>query len=74
MIDNKHRFTIVIPVLNEENNIKELIFLIKKNLKNFKYEIIFIDDNSTDNTKVIIKNYLSQNLRYYLRKKIKISL
>lgn len=34
MIDNKHRFTIVIPVLNEENNIKELIFLIKKNLKN----------------------------------------
>ena len=71
MIDNKHRFTIVIPVLNEENNIKELIFLIKKNLKNFKYEIILIDDNSTDNTKVIIKNYLSQNLRYYLRKKNK---
>lgn len=71
MIDNKHRFTIVIPVLNEENNIKELIFLIKKNLKNFKYEIIFIDDNSTDNSKVIIKNYLSRNLRYYLRKKNK---
>ena len=71
MIDNKYRFAIVIPVLNEENNIKELIFLIKKNLKNFKYEIILIDDNSTDNTKVIIKNYLSQNLRYYLRKKKK---
>ena len=71
MIDNKHRFTIVIPVLNEENNIKELIFLIKKNLKNFKYEIIFIDDNSTDNSKVVIKKYLSQNLRYYLRKKNK---
>jgi dolichol-phosphate mannosyltransferase len=68
---NKYKFTIIIPVLNEENNIKELIFLIKKNLKNFKYEIIFIDDNSTDNTKVIIKNYLSQNLRYYLRKKNK---
>jgi dolichol-phosphate mannosyltransferase len=71
MIYSKNRFTIVIPVLNEENNIKELIFLIKKNLKNFKYEIIFIDDNSTDNSKVIIKNYLSQNLRYYLRKKNK---
>lgn len=71
MIDDKHRFTIVIPVLNEENNIKELIFLIKKNLKNFKYEIIFIDDNSTDNTKNVIKNYLSRNLRYYLRKKNK---
>jgi dolichol-phosphate mannosyltransferase len=68
---NKYKFSIIIPVLNEENNIEELIFLIKKNLKNFKYEIIFIDDNSTDNSKVVIKNYLSQNLRYYLRKKNK---
>lgn len=71
MIYKKHRFTIIIPILNEENNIKKLIFLIKKNLKNFMYEIIFIDDNSTDNSKVVIKNYLSQNLRYYLRKKNK---
>ena len=68
---NKYKFTIIIPVLNEENNIEELIFLIKKNLKSFKYEIIFIDDNSTDNSKVVIKNYLSRNLRYYLRKKNK---
>jgi dolichol-phosphate mannosyltransferase len=68
---NKHRLTIIIPVLNEENNIKKLIFLIKKNLRKFKYEIIFIDDNSTDNSKVIIKNHISQNLRYYLRKKNK---
>ena len=68
---NKYKFSIIIPVLNEENNIEELIFLIKKNLKNFKYEIIFIDDNSTDNSKVVIKNYLSRNLRYYLRKKNK---
>jgi dolichol-phosphate mannosyltransferase len=51
---NKYKFSIIIPVLNEENNIEELIFLIKKNLKNFKYEIIFIDDNSTDNSKVVI--------------------
>jgi len=68
---NKRRLTIIIPVLNEENNIKKLIFLIKKNLRKFKYEIIFIDDNSTDNSKVIIKKHISQNLRYYLRKKNK---
>ena len=68
---NKQRLTIIIPVLNEENNIKKLIFLIKKNLRKFNYEIIFIDDNSTDNSKVIIKNHISQNLRYYLRKKNK---
>ena len=68
---NKCKFSIIIPVLNEENNIKQLIFLIKKNLKKFKYEIIFVDDNSTDNSKLIIKNYVSVNLRYYLRKKNK---
>jgi len=68
---NKYKFSIIIPVLNEENNIKQLIFLIKKNLKKFKYEIIFVDDNSTDNSKLIIKNYVSVNLRYYLRKKNK---
>ena len=30
-------FSIVLPVLNEEKNIKKLIFLLKKYLKNFKY-------------------------------------
>lgn len=64
-------FTIIIPVLNEEKNIKKLIFLLKKNLKRFKYEIIFIDDNSSDNTKSIINNYISKNIKYYLRIKNK---
>ena len=60
-------FSIVLPVLNEEKNIKKLIFLLKKYLKNFKYEIIFVDDNSTDKTKTIINNYISKNIKYYLR-------
>ena len=64
-------FTIIIPVLNEEKNIKKLIFLLKKNLNRFTYEIIFIDDNSSDNTKSIINNYISKNIKYYLRIKNK---
>lgn len=75
MLTNKthhnYKFSIVLPVLNEENNIKILLFLIKKYLKNFKYEIIFVDDNSIDFTKKIIKNYVSKNIRYFLRKKNK---
>jgi dolichol-phosphate mannosyltransferase len=67
----KFRFSIVIPVLNEQNNISKLIILIKKYLKNFKYEIIFVDDNSTDNTGKIIKKLLSKNIKYFLRKKNK---
>jgi dolichol-phosphate mannosyltransferase len=62
-------FSIVLPVLNEEKNIHKLIFLINKNLRGFRYEIIFVDDNSKDNTKKVIKYYVSKNIKYYLRKK-----
>jgi dolichol-phosphate mannosyltransferase len=64
-------FSIIIPVLNEEKNISKLIFLLKKYLKNYKYEIIFVDDNSIDNTGIIIKNHIKKNIKYFLRKKNK---
>lgn len=62
-------FSIIIPVLNEEKNISKLIFFVKKYLRNFKYEIIFIDDNSIDNTRIITKKYISKNIKYFLRKR-----
>jgi len=45
--------SIVIPIHNEEGNIHTLYSRLLenlKNLKNYKYEIIFIDDYSTDNS------------------------
>jgi glycosyltransferase involved in cell wall biosynthesis len=45
-----------------------LILLIKKNLKNYKYEIIFVDDNSTDNTQIVIGDYISKIEITYLEK------
>ncbi|HLD11032.1 MAG TPA: glycosyltransferase family 2 protein [Candidatus Nanoarchaeia archaeon] len=42
--------SIVIPILNEEKNIAPLFNKIKEVLSNRKYEIIFIDDGSTDNS------------------------
>ncbi len=48
------KFSYVIPVYNEENNIepliRELLNSLKPYLKKINYEIIFIDDGSTDNT------------------------
>jgi len=67
----KNSFSIVLPILNEEKNINKMVLLINKNLKGFKYEIIFVDDNSTDNTKKVIKNLINKNIKYYLRKKKK---
>ena len=59
--------SIVIPTLNEEGNIKKLIeriALVFYNA-NYKYEIIIVDDNSSDGTQSevekIIANRTEQN-------------
>ena len=61
MINN---ISIVIPVLNEERNIINLITEIKKNLeKKIKYEIIIVDDGSSDNTHNVLLKYLFESDR-----------
>ncbi|MBN1898835.1 MAG: glycosyltransferase family 2 protein [Spirochaetes bacterium] len=45
------KISIIIPVYNEEESLNELYKRIKKNVKGkYSYEIIFIDDGSTDNS------------------------
>lgn len=48
--------SIVIPVFNEEDTIKLLIASIKKELSAYSYELIFIDDFSSDASCEIIKS------------------
>lgn len=50
----KKDLSIVIPILNEEKNIIPLTIKIKKNLKKIKFEIIFVDDRSIDNSKKVL--------------------
>ena len=49
--------SIVIPVFNEEHNIDLLIESIEKELSNYSYELIFIDDFSTDGTRKVIETH-----------------
>ena len=42
--------SVVVPVKNEAGNIKGLIQEIDYSLKNYNYEIIYINDGSKDNT------------------------
>lgn len=44
------KLSIVVPCYNEEGNVNDLYEKINKVLDNIKYEIIFIDDGSTDKT------------------------
>jgi glycosyltransferase involved in cell wall biosynthesis len=48
--------SIVIPIYNEEKTIKNILLKINK-IKDFKKEIILVDDGSNDKTKNIIENH-----------------
>ena len=47
--------SVVVPVFNEEDNIKLLIASIENALLKYSYELIFIDDSSSDSSCEIIK-------------------
>ena len=63
-----NKFTIVIPVYNEAKNLKILIPEIYRELKNKKFEIIIVDDNSNDMTVKILKKFKKKNFRHLIRK------
>ena len=57
--------SVVIPLLNEEESLPELEAWIRKVMEanNFSYELLFIDDGSTDNSWNLIEQLIQQ--RYY---------
>ena len=62
------KYSIIIPVLNEEKNLVKIIPEIFARLKKINFELIIVDDNSTDNTAEIFKNLKRKKIRYFLRK------
>ena len=55
--------SIVVPLLNEEESLPELCSWIERvvNTNNFSYEIILIDDGSSDNSWCVIESLISIN-------------
>lgn len=63
-------YSIIIPIYKEEKNIAKMIRKVKDELNNkVKYELIFIDDDSADNSKKIFKENKNKNTKFYIRKK-----
>src|SRR5690606_34905203 len=52
-------FSVVIPVFNEEESLQELIARIDESFKSIdkSFEIVFIDDGSTDSSLELLKKY-----------------
>ena len=67
----KNSFSIIIPILNENKNLIKLTKKIFRNNKGMKFEIIFVDDNSSDGSLLTLKNLKKKhkNLSFYIRKK-----
>lgn len=76
-------FSIVIPCFNESSNIPNLLNEIKYELSEFNYEIIIVDDYSSDNSVevikkfdnniVIIENYSNQGQSFSISEGVKCS-
>ena len=57
---DKIDITFFVPCCNEEKNIVQTLENIINSVGNIKYEILVCDDGSKDNTKEIVKNYISR--------------
>src|SRR5690606_3425972 len=64
MIQNSttEKISVVIPVYNEEENAGLLIDRIENSLKEKDFEIVLVDDGSTDRTRQVVKNLNNSNV------------
>lgn len=64
LLDLKTTITVVVAVRNEEQHIYDLLEDLKaQSYSNDLYDVIIVDDHSTDNTASIIEKFYMQNLR-----------
>ena len=57
------KLSLVVPVMNEEDNIKPLLEAVYTALSNIDYEVILVDDGSTDKTVECIKELANSRTR-----------
>ncbi len=63
------KLSLVIPMMNEEDNVKPLFEAIKKALKEIDYELILVDDGSSDNTVAKMKELSDQRTKIIVFKR-----
>ena len=55
----KKKISVVIPTYNEEANVvplaKAIVEVMERDLSNYDYEILFIDNHSRDNTQALLR-------------------
>jgi glycosyltransferase involved in cell wall biosynthesis len=72
MSSNLQKISIIIPCFNEENTIEKIINKVLEETLNFSYlnfEIIVINDASTDATQKILEKYENKKFKFLINKK-----
>src|SRR5690606_35025122 len=64
MIQNStaEKISVVVPVYNEEENVGLLIDRIQNSLKEYDFEILLVDDGTTDRTRQVVKEINNPNV------------
>ena len=57
MVKSRYLLTVIVPTFNEVDNISKFISSIQEILKKTNFQILFVDDNSTDGTIEEIKKF-----------------
>lgn len=55
------KLSVIIPIFNEQGNIQKLNQELNLTLQKFNYEIIYVDDGSTDNSRELLKKIAHDN-------------
>lgn len=63
LFKSKKLFSIIVTTYNNEAKVERAIdSILNQSLDARNYEIIIVDDHSTDNTQTLIKNYEAKNI------------
>lgn len=57
------KVSVVITLLNEEDNVSPLLEALEHHMAGIEYELILVDDGSTDHTVDIIKDLASSGVK-----------
>ena len=55
------KLDVIVPLYNEEENLKDFYKVVNKSLKDIEYRLIFVDDVSTDNSLKVLKKLYDSN-------------
>ena len=62
--------TVVVPTLNERDNVRPLVAALEVALDGLSWEVLFVDDNSTDGTLEVLADFAAESSRVHFIRRV----